>query len=92
MSLNINDNSTIEKRIEGKNYKGIFGKMQLMSISDDDNEDQILFSYTKQLTPALIFFYKKPYQSLYLFIVNANAKNAYDPIVTEELINLFNLE
>jgi hypothetical protein len=81
----LDEYSKIEKNIQGDNYKGFYGFINKMTLSDEKDCHQIIFDYTKGRTPTLLILYKRE-QSLYLIMFNS--ENSFD----EDIINVLNLE
>jgi len=83
--VNLDASSTIEKRIEGKNYRGFFGKVLRMSFSNSEGKHLVLFDYKREATPTLFLLYK--YHGRFLVIM-INSEEKFD----ESIINILKLE
>ncbi len=83
--VNLDASSTIKKRIEGKNYRGFFGKILRMSFSNSEGKHLVLFDYKREATPTLFLLYK--YQGRFLVIM-INSEEKFD----ESIINILKLE
>ena len=84
MDINLDEYSKIERKFEGKNYKGFYGSINKMSLSNEKGEHQIILNYTEGLTPTVLLLYKG-HQSFFLIMINS--KNSFD----ESVINILNL-
>jgi hypothetical protein len=88
MTVNVDDLSKIQRTFEGANYKGFYGSINKMSLSDEKGKPQIVLNYTKGLTPTVFLLYKG-HQSFYLIMINPiDTKKPFD----ENIINIFNLD
>jgi hypothetical protein len=85
MNVNLDENSKIERTFEGTNYKGFYGSINQMSLSNEKDEHEILLNYTRGLTPTVFLFYKG-HQSFYIIMINS--KKPFD----ESIINILNLK
>jgi hypothetical protein len=74
------------KNIEGINYKGFYGTINKMSLSDRQDGHQIIFNYAIGPSPTVFLFYKG-HQSFYIIIVNSLRGAPLD----ESMIDIFNL-
>ena len=83
--VDLDNNSVIEKWIEGKNYRGFFGDILQMSFSNAQGKDLILFNYKIKATPTLFLLYK--YEGRFIVIV-INSDDKFD----ESIINILNLK
>ena len=86
ISLNLDNNSKIIKTIETPKYKGFYGIVNKMSISNDKGKHLIIFDYTKENEPTVFLFYKTT-RSFYIIFINSLEKVPID----ENVINLLNL-
>lgn len=84
MNVNLDGYSKIERNFEGTNYKGFYGSINKMSLSDEKNEHQIILDYTKGQTPTVFLLYKG-HQSFYLILINSEKP------FNESIINILNL-
>lgn len=85
MNVNLDKNSKIERTFEGTNYKGFYGSIDEMSLSNQKGEHEILLNYTDGLTPTMFLFYKG-HQSFYVIMINS--KKPFD----ESIIKILNLK
>jgi len=85
INVNLDESSKIERTFKGANYKGFYGSINQMSLSNEKGEHQILSDFTNGLTPTVFLFYKGR-QSFYIIIINS--KNPFD----ENIIKILNLE
>ncbi|MDP4184832.1 MAG: hypothetical protein Q8862_06670 [Bacteroidota bacterium] len=85
MNVNLDRNSKIERNIEGANYKGFYGSINKMSLSNEKNEHQIILDYTKGQTPTVFLLYKGQ-QSFYFIMINSEKP------FNESIIKMLNLE
>lgn len=85
MNVNLDGYSKIERNFEGANYKGFYGSINKMSLSDEKGEHQILLDYTEGQTPTVFLLYKG-HQSFYLIMINS--EKPFD----ESIINILNLK
>jgi hypothetical protein len=88
MNLNMDSYSKIEKRIEGENYKGFYGTVNKMSLSDQTEGHQILLNYMDGLAPTLFLFYKG-HHSFYIIIINRLETKPFDESIIDELNLLY---
>jgi hypothetical protein len=84
MNVNLDGYSKIERNFEGANYKGFYGSINKISLSDEKGEHQILLDYTKGQTPTVFLLYKG-HQSFYLIMINSEKP------LDESIINILNL-
>jgi len=85
INLNIDNNSKIIKSIDTPNYKGFYGVVNKLSLSNVKGKHLILFDYTKENEPTVFLFYKSN-KGFYMILINS--KNIpFD----ESIINLLNL-
>jgi hypothetical protein len=85
--LNIDRYSKIKKEIEGVNYKGFYGNVNKMSLSDGNYNHQIIFNYKDGITPTLFLFYKKT-QFIYVIIVFLKNRQTFN----DSIINILDLK
>ncbi|MEO6176383.1 MAG: hypothetical protein ABIP27_14625 [Flavobacterium circumlabens] len=85
INVNLDKYSKIDRTFKGANYKGFYGSINQMSLSNEKGEHQILSDFTKGLTPTVFLFYKGR-KSFYIIIINS--KNPFD----ENIIKILNLE
>jgi hypothetical protein len=84
LNLNLDENSRIEGEFKSSNYKGFYGTIKKMSMSNSEYEHQILFDYTEQKEPSTLIVYKG-HGSFFLIIINS--KNHID----EKIVSILNL-
>jgi hypothetical protein len=85
LNVNLDNNSIIKKRIEGKNYRGFFGDVFKMSLSNAQGKQLVLFDYKREATPTLFLLYK--HQGRFLVII-INSEEKFD----ESIIKILKLE
>ena len=85
LKVNLDENCIIKKRIEGKNYRGFFGEILKMSLSNSQGKQLVLFDYKEGVTPTLFILYK--HQGRFLVII-INSKEKFD----ESIIKILKLE
>jgi len=85
LKVNLDENCIIKKRIEGKNYRGFFGEIFKMSLSNSQGKKLVLFDYKEGVTQTLFLVYK--YQGRFLVIL-INSKEKFD----ESIIKILKLE
>ncbi len=85
MNLNLDFQSKIEKEFNSNKYKGLYGLINKVSLSNEYNEHQILFNYTMSKKYAMIIFYKG-HTSFFIIIIDC--ERPFD----ENIINILNLE
>lgn len=85
ISLNIDEQSKIIKSIETPKYKGFYGAVHKLSLSDEKGKHLIVFDYPGGSEPTVFLFYKT---SAGLYVIFINSMNVpFD----ESIINLLNL-
>ncbi|MEI8202172.1 MAG: hypothetical protein WCH34_04120 [Bacteroidota bacterium] len=82
--INLDENSKISKIINANNYKGFYGDISKMSLSNKKREYLILFDY-RYHQPTLFLSYKG-HNSFFIIIINS--ENLFD----ESIINILNLK
>jgi hypothetical protein len=87
MSINLDKDSKLISEFDSSNYKGFYGIVNRLSLSDENNHDQIIFSYAKDQNPVVFFLYKG-HESFYLISVNAQNGHPLD----KDVIKMFNLK
>ena len=85
MNVNLDKYSKIQRTINGPNYKGFYGSVNKMSLSNEKGEHQIISDFTTGLTPALFLFYKGRHS---FFIIMICSDKPFD----ENIIKILNLE
>ncbi|MWB95193.1 hypothetical protein GON26_12550 [Flavobacterium sp. GA093] len=85
INVNLDEYSKIERTFKGTNYKGFYGSINHMSLSNEKGEHQILSDFTKGLTPTVFLFYKG-HQSFYIVMINS--EKPFD----ENIIKILNLD
>jgi len=85
LKVNFDENCIIKKRIEGKNYRGFFGEILKMSLSNSQGKHLVLFDYKEGVTQTLFLLYK--HQGRFLVII-INSKENFD----ESIIKILKLE
>lgn len=88
INISLDNNSSILKDIESKNYKGFYGIVNRMAFTNEKDEDYIQFVYPEERIPTLLLLYKSS-KGFYIIIVEShNAKYTFDETFTE----IFNLK
>lgn len=85
ININLDRYSKIERNIEGANYKGFYGVINRLALSDEKGKQQILFDYTNGQTPTVFIVYKGC-NSFYIIMINSEQP------IDENIINMLNLE
>jgi len=85
LNVNIDEFSKVEKTFETNNYKGFYGTINKMSLSDEDGNNQVIIEYAQSQTPFELLFYKG-HQGFYLIMIDS--KKPFD----EDIIKIFNLK
>jgi hypothetical protein len=85
MNLNLDNISKIERHFETVNYKGFYGILNKMSLSNEKGEHQIIFEYAHSRTPTVLLLYKG-HKSFYLIMINS--EKPFD----ESIIEILNLK
>jgi len=84
--INTDQYCTILSHIEKDNYRGFFGRINKLSLSNGiTNKHLILFNYKERQTPALFLLYKG-HQSFYLILIDSKKP------IDEKIINILNLK
>jgi hypothetical protein len=83
--VNLDPNSKIDKWIEGKNYRGFFGRILKMSFSNAQGKNLVIFNYKVEATPTLFLLYKHEGRFIVVLI---NSDDKFD----ESIINILKLE
>lgn len=84
MNVNLDKYSHLEKSIIGSNYKGFYGTINEMSLSDENGRHFIIFDYQSAKEPTLFLFYKGHHG---FFVIVINSKIPFD----ERIIKILNL-
>lgn len=85
LTVNLDENCFLKKRIEGKNYRGFFGEILKMSLSNLQGKHLVVFDYKEGVTQTLFLLYK--HQGRFLVII-INSKEKFD----ESIIKILKLE
>jgi len=84
--INTDQHCNILSHIEKDNYRGFYGQINKLSLSNGiTNKHLILFNYKEWQTPVLLLLYKG-HQSFYLILIDS--KKPFD----EKIINILNLK
>lgn len=86
ISLNLDNNSKIIKAIETTSYKGFFGEVNKLSISNEKGKHIILLDYPEENQSTVFLFYKTS-KSFYIIFIKAKDKVPLD----ESVIQFLNL-
>ncbi|MDP4202667.1 MAG: hypothetical protein Q8861_08210 [Bacteroidota bacterium] len=84
-TLNVSNQSVINKEITGLHYKGFYGLIDRLSISDHNGKPQIFINFQKSKTPTIILIYKN-HGHIFLIQINAHKK------LNEDIIHVLNLQ
>ena len=84
-SVSLDTTSRIEKWIEGKNYRGFFGKIFHMSFNNAEGKPLVFFDYKYIATPTLFLLYK--HQGRFIVII-INSKEKFD----DKIMHILDLE
>jgi hypothetical protein len=84
----LDEYSQIERKVNGSNYKGFYGFVNNMSLSDEQDRHQIIFDYTGGKTRTVFLIYKG-HNSFFLIMINTiNPEMQFD----ESIIDILNLD
>ena len=86
LNINIDSQTEIVKTFDTPNYKGFFGKVNSIRLTDEKGEPQMLLKY-KYPKKTLFLLYKTK-QSFIIIRVNCN----HDEAINENVLNFFNLK
>lgn len=89
LKINLDDSSKIIRTISTKNYKGFYGIINRMTLTNSSNKDCIQFLYPDGPIPTLLILYKKNLD-LYLIKVESNDNAHYK--FDENILKIFNLK
>lgn len=84
MNVNLDQNSTLEKRIETKSYKGFYGVINKAILSDENGNPQVLFDFSKQNEKSLLLMYSG-YNSFFVILIYSEKP------FNEQILDIFNL-
>ncbi len=84
LRVNLDKYSTVDRYILSNNYKGFYGSINNMTLSNKKNEHQILLNNTNGKTPTLFLLYTG-HSSFYIIMINS--AEAFD----EQILNILNL-
>lgn len=85
IGLNIDEQSKITKFIETPKYKGFYGVIHKLSLSDEKGKHLVVFDYHSGNEPTVFLFYKTS-KGFYVIFINSRNK-----ILDENIIKLLNL-
>lgn len=85
IGLNIDDQSKIIKQIDTPKYKGFYGVVNKLSLSNENGKHLIIFDYSRKNQPTLFLFYKTS-RSFYVILINSR-NVPFD----ENIVRLLNL-
>ena len=85
MSVNVDNKSTIEKYINGKNFKGFLGTVNRLSLSNEKNEHEIYIDYVPTPKKVLFLIYNSNNRFYIIIIDSEKDFNA-------SIMNILNLE
>ncbi|MCG3164833.1 MAG: hypothetical protein POELPBGB_00592 [Bacteroidia bacterium] len=77
LNVNISKYATIEKTFETTNYKGFYGVVDRMSLTDKNGKTQVLFNFIEGQTPILIILYKLN-EKFYFISVDSKNRQSFD--------------
>ncbi len=86
LDVNLDDTTEVYKTFDSTYYKGFYGKVNKMSLSDTNGEHLILFKF-KESTKTFFIIYKAK-QSFYVIYVNSN----HEDLINENIIKMFNIK
>jgi len=84
LGVELNTRSTLQKEIQGTNYKGFCGVVSKMSLINETGSAQIFFNFFPEKQTVLLFY--KGHQSFFLIMINS------DKPFEEEIIKILNLD
>ncbi len=85
LNVNLDECSNIERTFETDNYKGFYGSLNRLSLSNKLGEHQIIFDYSFGIIPTVFLLYKG-HESFFVIIINS--EEPFD----ESIINILNLD
>ncbi len=85
MSVNVDNKSTIEEYINGKNFKGFLGTVNRLSLSNEKNEHEIYIDYVPTPKKVLFLIYNSNNRFYIIIIDSEKDFNA-------SIMNILNLE
>lgn len=85
INIDLDDNSKIYKTVEGKNYRGFYGKIKKMAFKNEEQEYLVFIDYIDGATPTMLLLYKA---NSSFFIIHINADVPFD----EKVISMLNLK
>jgi hypothetical protein len=85
MTVNVDNHSKIEKKIEGRNYKGFIGSINRISLSNENNEHEIFIDYVPIQKQVLFLIYNSN-ERFYIIIIDSEKK--FD----ESIMSILNLK
>jgi hypothetical protein len=85
MAVNVDNHSKIEKKIEGRNYKGFIGYINRISLSNENNEHEIFIDYVPIQKQVLFLIYNSN-ERFYIIIIDSEKK--FD----ESIMSILNLK
>ncbi len=85
LNVNLDERTSILKRIDTSSYKGFFGTVNNMSFTDEKGEHLILFDFLSGKEPTLFLLYKG-HGSFYAIFINS------DKPFDESIIRILNLQ
>jgi hypothetical protein len=68
INLNVSRESSIIEEYKGDKFKGFYGFVDKLSISNENGEPQVYFNFEKKHTPIILLFYKDV-RSFYLIMI-----------------------
>lgn len=86
INLNLDNYSKIIKTIDTPKYRGFYGEVSKLSISNEKGKHLIVFDYPEEKQPTVFLFYKTA-RSFYIIFIKAKEKAPID----ENVIQLLNL-
>jgi hypothetical protein len=85
IAVNIDNQSKVEKLIEGQNYKGFLGSINRISLSNENNDHEIFIDYVPIQKQVLFLIYNSN-QRFYLILIDS------DKSFDESMIKILNLK
>lgn len=84
LNVNINKESDVVKMMDSTYYKGFYGNLNRLTLSDCSGDHLIIFDYKSEKVPTLFLLCKKEES---FFVLRLNADEKFD----ESIISIFNL-
>jgi hypothetical protein len=85
LTVNLDKYSSVDRYIVSNSYKGFYGSINNITLSNEKNEHQALLDYTNGKTPTIFLIYTG-HSSFFLIMINST--EAFD----ERILNILNLK